>query len=146
MIKIEYPQYAFRMKVENEREFIFDELRKLWLHLTPEEWVRQNFVQYLIRIKKYPATLIAIEKKIFLGELTKRFDVLVYNADHLPWMIIECKAMGIMLSEKVLEQVLRYNISVPVQYLVITNGEYCMAYEKSNNQLKVMDQFPAFQN
>src|SRR5688572_20201292 len=113
MIKIEYPPHDFRMKKQEERQMIFDELRKVWLKLTPEEWVRQNFVRFLLS-KDYPAALIALEKKIMVGEMIKRFDVLVYDSVHRPLMMVECKSMNVMLNEEVLNQVLRYNIAVPV--------------------------------
>ena len=87
MLAIHYPEPVFQLKKEAGKDMIFDPLRKRWLLLTPEEWVRQNFVQYLIQVKKYPASLIAMEKVIKLGELKKRFDILVYNKLHQPWMI-----------------------------------------------------------
>ena len=79
MIKIEYPVHEFRMKKENNREMIFDESRKTWLKLTPEEWVRQNFIRYLVQTKNYPSSLVAREKKIMVGEMVKRFDILVFS-------------------------------------------------------------------
>jgi len=103
--------------------------------LTPEEWVRQNFVQYLVREKKYPAALIAMEKMIKLGELRKRFDILVFDRNHRPWMMIECKSPAIKMDEAVLHQLLRYHISVQTGYLVITNGEYSYGWEKKENSL-----------
>src|SRR5262245_22178011 len=101
MIKLLYPTHPFKIKTEAGSETIFDELRKRWIKLTPEEWVRQNFVQYLIQIKKYPASLVAIEKEIYLNELKKRFDVLVYSKQHRPWMMVECKSMEVPISEKI---------------------------------------------
>lgn len=144
MIKIDYPVHNFRMKKENNREMIFDETRKTWLRLTPEEWVRQNFIRYLIDTKKYPSSLVALEKKIMVGEMVKRFDILVFNKDHQPWMMVECKSTVISLNEDVLGQVLRYNIAMPVQYLVITNGIYCMAFKKLDTQLVPLDEIPPF--
>src|SRR6266700_1610992 len=143
MIRIEYPEYPFRIKKDEDKEQIFDPLRKAWVRLTPEEWVRQNFIQYLLQVKKYPAALIAIEKEIRLGELKKRFDILVYNNQHQPWLMIECKGMDIALTEDTLQQVLRYNISVPVQFLVITNGSYCAGYEKAGTSLSALSDLPA---
>ena len=142
MIKIEYPLYQPKIKKEAGKEFIFDEVRKRWVMLTPEEWVRQNFLQYLVLVKKYPASLIAVEKEIELGEIKKRFDIVVYDKNHLPWMIIECKEMSGVLNKKVLEQVLRYNISLQVPYLVITNGSYCYAFAVANNKLEEIDDLP----
>lgn len=146
MHRIEYPQHPFRIKKEEEKDFIFDELRKSWVRLTPEEWVRQNFLQYLLQVQQYPASLVAVEKELKLGELRKRFDILVYNGSHQPWMMIECKAMEVPLSEEVLNQVLRYNVAVPVRYLVITNGEYCAGFEKKDQQLHPFDVLPSFEN
>jgi hypothetical protein len=144
MIRIEYPSFPFRMKEEEGKEFIFDENRRQWLRLTPEEWVRQNFLQYLLQVKKYPASLTAIEKEIRLGELKKRFDILVYDAQHQPWLMVECKGMDVLLNDAVLQQVLRYNIAIPVPYLVITNGSFCVAYIRKNNQLQLLDVLPDF--
>jgi hypothetical protein len=142
MLMITYPEPEFRIKKEGEKEFIFDALRKKWLVLTPEEWVRQNFVQYLIKTKNYPSSLIAIEKEIQLGELKKRFDILVYDNNHQPWMMIECKAAEIKLDESVLQQALRYNISVPVRFIVITNGNSNYGWERTNNELQVLSKIP----
>ncbi|HET9277542.1 MAG TPA: type I restriction enzyme HsdR N-terminal domain-containing protein [Flavitalea sp.] len=145
MIKIEYPAYSFRIKKAGNNEVIFDELRKSWLRLTPEEWVRQNFIRYLVLVKKYPSSLIAIEKEIWLGELKKRFDILVYDQHHRPWMMIECKEMNVDINHNVLEQVLRYNVAVPVRYMIITNGIHCMAYEKIDDRLEILQHLPSFE-
>ena len=142
MIRIEYPPYQPKIKKESNKEFIFDDTRKRWVMLTPEEWVRQNFLQYLIHVKKYPASLIAVEKEIRLGELKKRFDIVVHDKALKPWMVIECKEMDVQLNEMVLDQVLRYNITLQVPYLVITNGSYCMAMECTNNQLRELNELP----
>lgn len=144
MIRVEYPDYNFRVKKEDGKEFIFDEIRKIWLRLTGEEWVRQNFLQYLVQVKQYPLSLIAVEKEIRLGELKKRFDILVYDKDHHPWLMVECKGMDIALSQEVLQQVLRYNIAVPVQYMVITNGSHCAGFHRNNGQLQAVAELPAF--
>lgn len=145
MIKIDYPQHEFRTKLENGYHQIFDELRKTWLKLTPEEWVRQHFVQFLIA-RKVPSGLVALEKQIRVGELNKRFDILVYDGNHQPWMMVECKATSVSLNENVLHQVLRYNIAVPVKYLLITNGNYCVVYKKENNGLIEMAEVPEFES
>lgn len=145
MIKIEYPAYPFRIKKESDHEFIFDDLRKSWLRLTPEEWVRQNFVRYLVQVKGYPASLIAIEKEISLGELKKRFDILIYDQRHQPWMMIECKEMDVDINDNVLHQILRYNIAVPVRYMILTNGSYCMGYERFVDRLEMLKHLPAYE-
>ncbi len=121
MINIVYPKPNFRLKQENNKEFIFDEIRKRWVILTPEEWVRQNFIKYLVSEKKYPAALIAVEKEIKLGELKKRCDIIIYK-ESFPWMIVECKEMNVPVNEKTFEQILNYNQTMDVQFLITTNG------------------------
>ena len=142
MLTISYPEQRFQIKKEAGKEMIFDPLRRKWVWLTPEEWVRQNFLQYLIQVKNYPSSLIAIEKMISLGELKKRFDILVYDKDHQPWMMIECKAPFIKLDATVLQQLLRYHISVPTGFLVITNGEYSFGWEKKQPHLHLLHELP----
>ncbi len=144
MISINYPEPAFRLKNEQGKEFIFDALRKKWLLLTPEEWVRQNFLAYLIKDKGYPASFISLEKKMLLGELVKRFDILIYDRDYKPWMMVECKSAEINLDEEVLQQLLRYNISIPVPFLVITNGNTCYAYSRNTGSLVSLEEIPLF--
>ena len=111
--------------------------------LTQEEWVRQNFVQYLVQVKQYPASLVAVEKELVLGELKKRFDILVYDGDHQPWMMIECKSATVKLDEAVLQQVLRYNITIPVPYMVITNGSLTYAWVRNGNKLELISELPS---
>jgi len=142
MLVISYPEPSFRIKKQDDKDLIFDAIRKKWLLLTPEEWVRQNFVQYLVQVKKYPVALVALEKMILLGELKKRFDILVYDQHHHPWMMIECKSPSVNLDDAVLHQLLRYHISVPAGLLVITNGEYSYAWEKREGQLQMIDALP----
>ena len=144
MIKIEYPAYQPKIKDQLGKEFIFDEIRKQWVMLTPEEWVRQNFLQYLIQVKQYPASLIAVEKEIQLGDLTKRFDIVVYDHNTLPWMIIECKEMTVALNEQVLNQALRYNITLNVPYIVITNGTHCFGFTGKRGALVELSDLPDF--
>lgn len=144
MITIIYPEHEFKLKEAGGKKLIFDELRRTWLRLTPEEWVRQNFLQYLIKVKLYPPSLIAVEKEFRLGEMRKRFDLLVYDRDHQPWMLVECKETTTSLEQHVLDQILRYHISMPVPYLVITNGNYCAGFEKVNGELQTLRQLPEF--
>jgi hypothetical protein len=141
MIMVQYPEPQFRMKKEKDKQYIFDAIRKVWLLLTEEEWVRQNFVHYLISQLNYPSTVIAIEKEISLNDLKKRFDILVYDKEHKPWMLVECKEPKVNLSEEVLQQVLRYNISVPVEYIVITNGNATVGWKKES-ELKLLSELP----
>jgi hypothetical protein len=141
MIAVQYPEPQFRMKRENDKQYIFDAIRKSWLLLTEEEWVRQNFVSYLTTTLHYPSTVIAIEKEFSLNDLKKRFDILVYDGQHQPWMLVECKEPKVALNEDVLQQVLRYNISVPVKYIVITNGNTTVGWKKEG-ELQLIPELP----
>lgn len=143
MIKINFPKDKVNVKQQGSINEIFDPIRKKWLQLTPEEWVRQNFLQYLLQ-NNYPASLIAIEKEIKLGELKKRCDIVVYDRNMDPWMIIECKEMTVNLSEKTIEQILRYHLSLRAGYLIITNGSYTYGFEKRIDQFFEMQTLPAF--
>lgn len=141
MIKITYPAFDFKIKGEQNKELIFDEIRKQWVRLTPEEWVRQNMLQYLLQTMEYPAVLIAVEKEIKLGELKKRCDMVVYK-NALPWMIIECKEANVPLSETTLHQILRYHLALPVPFLCLTNGLHVYLFENINGHLQESAAFP----
>ena len=144
MIIVKYPEPDFRLKKEDGKEFIFDTIRKQWIRLTEEEWVRQNFIAYLVRVLQYPASMIAIEKEITLGDLKKRFDILVYNRSHQPWMLVECKRQDVPAGDTVLEQALRYHISIPAAVIVITDGDVTFGWRKINGQLVGIDGLPAW--
>ncbi|MGV3657145.1 MAG: type I restriction enzyme HsdR N-terminal domain-containing protein [Chitinophagaceae bacterium] len=142
MIPVQFPAPQFKMKTDGDKRYIFDAIRKTWLLLTEEEWVRQSFVDYLVRRLEYPPAMIALEKGLELNGLKKRFDILVYNSNHQPWLMVECKAPEVALSEDVLQQVLRYNISIPVEYIIITNGEYTMGWRKEGDALQRVEEMP----
>ncbi|MEP7277293.1 MAG: type I restriction enzyme HsdR N-terminal domain-containing protein [Bacteroidota bacterium] len=146
MIFINYPPHQYKIREpEWKKEEIWDDVRRLWVSLTPEEWVRQNFVQYLIQLCKYPAPYIALEKKIQLGDVKKRFDILVYNKAAKPWLMVECKSKEVQMNKKVLNQVLNYNMAVPVPYLIITNGHYCYGYHRNGIDIKELDKLPEYE-
>ncbi len=142
MMNLPFPPPLFQTKTENSKRYIFDGIRKMWLLLTEEEWVRQNFVNYITVVLNYPSSFIALEKEIKLNDLKKRFDILIYNKQHQPWMLVECKEPKVALSEDVLQQVLRYNITVPVEFIIITNGENTIAWQKQGSELKMLEVMP----
>ena len=144
MIKIDFPKEQPNLRHKEGVNEIFDTIRKKWLVLTPEEWVRQNIILYLLLKKSFPSSLISIEKEIKLAELKKRYDIVVFNRETTPWMIIECKEMNVNLSEKTMEQILRYHISIPSKYLIITNGSHCFGFEKKEGRFEEIDVFPEF--
>lgn len=145
MIKIVYPSIKPSVKTENGREIIFCIIRKRWFAITPEEWVRQNFLNYLINVLHYPPALIAVEKKLQINEVKKRFDVVVYK-NTIPFLIVECKEMNVPLSESTLRQVLNYNSTIQAPFIVVTNGNYCAAFEKKVNGFEEIFEMPSNAN
>lgn len=117
-----YNTYDFRLKNENGKIIIFDELRKKWLVCTPEEWVRQNLIRFLISEFAFPANLIALEKSLVVAGRNYRFDALVYDKEVNPLMIIECKAPSVKLEQAVFDQIWNYNYEIGAPYFLITNG------------------------
>lgn len=144
MIPVTYPSTQFKIKNRGEQPSLFCLIRKQWMLLTEEEWVRQNFVAYLVSVLKYPSALIALEKEMKLNGLKKRFDIMVYDHHHKPWMMIECKAPGVSLTEETLQQVLRYNISIPVPFIIITNGSYTIGWKKESSGLEEIFELPSW--
>jgi hypothetical protein len=143
MIVLPYPSYPFKIKALNGKDQLFDPFRKIWVVLTPEEWVRQNVLQYLVQVAKYPASLIAIEKEIKLGELSKRFDIVVYK-NEAPWMIIECKEAKVALNEKTMLQILQYQQVLMAQYLFMSNGHETMGAKIESGKLQALQNFPVY--
>ena len=143
MIVLQYPNYPFKIKALHGKDQIFDPFRKTWVLLTPEEWVRQNLLQYLVQNLDYPSSLIAVEKEIKLGELSKRFDIVVYK-NELPWMIIECKEAKVTLNEKTMEQILQYQQVLTAQYLFISNGHETMGAKIESGKLQALQNFPEY--
>lgn len=140
-MKINYPHHDYKVKEEAGKRLIFDEVRRIWVVLTPEEWVRQNFIQYLVKEKQYPASVMAVEKMIRLGEMRKRCDIVIYQ-HALPWMIVECKEMNVPLNDTVASQVFRYNITLDVRYLIVTNGSY--TYGLDTHTMQSLQELPQF--
>lgn len=136
MQKLNLPTYSFKLKSNEKHTLIFDDLRKKYFVLTPEEWVRQHFVQFLIHDKKYPVSLIALEKQLILNNLKKRTDIVVFNNSGNPDIIVECKAPHIKISQDTFDQIARYNLKLNANYLIVTNGlehYFCkMDFENEN--------------
>ena len=130
-----------KTKIIDNKQYVFDAIRKKWLLLTPEEKVRQHVVQYLIQEKKIPKSLIALEKLITVNEMRKRFDVLVYKATK-PWLLVECKEPNVELNDMALQQVLNYNNVLQVPYFAITNGENLVVWKIENSSLLQLNDFP----
>ncbi len=141
MIKIIYPDQKPAIKSENGKEYIFCVIRKRWFVITPEEWVRQNFLLYLIHTLQYPTSLISAEKQLTINEVKKRFDIVVYQAAS-PYIIVECKEMNIALSESTIRQVLNYNATIQAHCIVVTNGSYCAAFVRKDGKFIEIFEIP----
>lgn len=146
MQKLNLPSYPIKIKEEGDKKLIFDFIRKKYLVLTPEEWVRQNFVHYLIQEKKYPSSLIAIEKGLKLNELQKRADAVVYDTNGNAVVLIEFKAPKVKITESTFEQISRYNMVFKVPYLVVSNGlnHYCCKIDFEENSFEFIKEVPAY--
>ncbi|WP_417291393.1 type I restriction enzyme HsdR N-terminal domain-containing protein [Corallibacter sp.] len=122
MQKLNFPTYSFRFKNSENKVSIFDTIRKKFVVLQPEEWVRQHCVHYLISEKKYPKSLINVEKELTLNGLKKRYDIVVFNPDGSIHLIVECKASKITINQDTFDQIARYNLTLKATYLMVTNG------------------------
>ncbi|MFH1320438.1 MAG: type I restriction enzyme HsdR N-terminal domain-containing protein [Bacteroidota bacterium] len=153
MMQLNLPNYAFKIITDGERKQIFDEIRRKYVALTPEEWVRQNFVQYLIHEKQFPKGLIAIEsvinyapehKVMFAGK--KRGDIVAYDRSGNPLLITECKSPDIKITQDAFDQAARYNMALKVKYLVVTNGliHYCCLMDYVKKSYEFLEEIPEY--
>ena len=146
MERLNLPTYDFKLKNSQNKTLIFDKLRKKYVVLTPEEWVRQHFVHFLIDKKNYPETLIAIEKQLTINNLKKRTDILIFNTNGNPEIIIECKAPSVKISQETFDQIARYNIKLNAKFLIVTNGIthfYCQM-DFNNKTYIFLKDFPSY--
>ena len=144
MIKLNFPNYEFRLKKEGQKRFIFDLIRKKYVQLTLEEWVRQNCIRFLIEKKKISRFSIAIEKEIKFNGIKKRFDIVSYSKEGKINLLVECKAPNIEINQKTFDQILIYNKILKSKYLMVTNGinhYYCKVNDEKNN-IKFLANFP----
>jgi hypothetical protein len=134
--ELNLPQYSFKITGKEGSEMILDPLRRKFVKLTPEEWVRQNFIQYLINEGKYPAGLIGVEVNFRLNKLKKRADILVHNRSGVPVLIVECKRDDVRIDEKVFDQIIDYDMKFRVPYIVVTNGMHHYACKIDFDKMK----------
>ena len=147
MYSLNLPSYPIKIKEKGEKQLIFDFLRRKYVALTPEEWVRQHFVHFLVEHKGYPQALLANEVKLKVGEKKLRCDTLLYNRDLKPRMIIEYKAPTIQLQQKTFDQISAYNLLLKVDYLVISNGlqHYCCKMDYAQQRYSFLEQLPDYE-
>ncbi|MCB8995454.1 MAG: type I restriction enzyme HsdR N-terminal domain-containing protein [Bacteroidales bacterium] len=146
MKALNLPTYSFKIKSENELDYIYDPFRRKYFRLTPEEWVRQNFASYLVNEKQYPTSRIVLEKSLRVNKLFKRCDILIAGDQGKPIMIVECKAPEVKIGQNTFEQVSVYNLAFKVEYLVITNGmqHFCCKIDFTNNSVNFINEIPEY--
>lgn len=147
MVKLNLPEYDFRFRKSNNKTEIFDVFRMKFVVLNPEEWVRQNLLRYLHIEKNIPKGLIAVEKGLMLNKLRKRTDAVIYNKKGKPSMIVECKAPEIKIGQDTFEQIARYNMTLKVKYLLVSNGltHFCSKIDFKNEVFIFIEEIPSFE-
>lgn len=144
MKRLNLPTYLFKIKSEGERKKIFDDFRKKWVFLTPEEWVRQNFLKFLVSEKHYLSGRISVEKAISVHGISYRYDAVIYSSVAVPLIAIEFKAPEVKITQSVFDQILSYNIQLQVPFLIVSNGmeHYCI--QNSGTSWKYLDDIPDY--
>jgi hypothetical protein len=146
MEDLNLPNYSFKLFREGKKTKIFDAIRKKKIVLTPEEWVRQNFIQFLVQEKSFPIGLIAVEKGLKLNGMQKRTDILCYSKVGNPILMVECKAPNIPINQLVFDQISRYNLAFKLPYLIVTNGlkHYCAMINFEKKNFNFLKEIPSY--
>ena len=147
MKDLNLPSYSFKITTKEQKKYILDAIRKKFVLLTPEEWVRQNFIRYLVEEKNYSPNLINVEMGFKLGGSDYRADVVVYNRNGKSLLVVECKAPDIKIGQKQFDQIARYNFQLKVPYLIVTNGldHYCCFMDYKNGRYSFLKEIPEFE-
>ena len=148
MQQLNFPSYSFRFKNSENKVSIFDAIRKKFIILTPEEWVRQHVVQFLMTEKNYPQSLLNVEKVVQVNGLRKRYDIVVYNSDGTIHILIECKAPELTISQNTFDQIAQYNMTLQSNYLMVTNGlnHYFCQMDFENEKYQFLAELPNYQS
>ncbi len=147
MQKLNFPTFTFRFKNSENKVAIFDEIRKKFIILTSEEWVRQHVVRFLIQERNYPKSYINVEKLIKINDLTKRYDVIVYQPNGEIFLLIECKAPEVKIAQQTFDQIARYNLVLKAKYLMVSNGlnHYFCQMDFENEKYVFLKELPSFE-
>lgn len=148
MQQLNFPSFSFRFKNSENKVSIFDAIRKKFIILTPEEWVRQHVVQFLMIEKNYPKSLLNVEKVLQVNGLRKRYDIVVYNSDGTIHILIECKAPEVPISQSTFDQIAQYNMTLQSNYLMVTNGlnHYFCQMDNENEKYQFSTELPNYQS
>lgn len=146
MQQLNLPEYQFNIKKKDNSYIILDTLRRRWVALTPEEWVRQNFVRFLIEDRQFPASLMNNEISLTQNGIKRRCDTLVSDSQGLPVVIVEYKAPSVEITQKTFDQIVRYNMVLKARYLIVSNGmkHYCCKIYYENNSYSFLEDIPSY--
>ncbi len=146
MQELNLPKYSFTIREIDGKRMIFDSIRKKLVKLTPEEWVRQNFISYLVNLKEFPASLMAVETKVNINGLSQRADIVSYNTQRKAVFVVECKAPQVKITNQVFDQVARYNIQLKTRLICVTNGlnHYCALLDKDGRNYNFLEEIPTY--
>ena len=146
MRTLNLPTYSFKLKYSDDSEHIYDQFRKKFVRLTPEEWVRQNFALFLINEKGFPSGRMVIEKSLQFNNMKKRCDILVYDNQSNPLVMVECKAPEVKIEKKVFDQIAVYNLVFKVRYLMVSNGleHYLCRVDFDKRQTEFLNNIPSY--
>ncbi|MHC1705501.1 MAG: type I restriction enzyme HsdR N-terminal domain-containing protein [Tenuifilaceae bacterium] len=147
MQKLNLPEYAIKVRTTDGNQQIFDEIRKKYVTLIPEEWVRQHFINYLVNDRKFPKGLIAVEHPLVINKVSHRADIVAFGSDGKPLVVVECKAPEVQINQSVIQQVSRYNILLKAPILILTNGlvHFCVRIDFEKQQTQNLESIPYFQ-
>lgn len=149
MKELNLPAYSFKFKLGDDgKTLIFDEMRKKFVVLTPEEWVRQHFINYLVNEKGYPRGRVAVELMFKMNKLSRRADILVYDKEGEPVLIVECKAPAVKITATTFDQIVAYNLNFRLKYIVVTNGmqHYACSTDLDKNKWSFLDSIPDYES
>jgi hypothetical protein len=143
---LNFPKFEYRFKSTENKVSIFDVIRKKFIILQPEEWVRQHCVHYLINDKNYPKSLINVEKELTINGLKKRYDIVIFNPDGSIYLIVECKSHKIKIDQNTFDQIARYNLTLKAEYLMVTNGlnHYYCQMDTENERYSFLKTIPNY--
>lgn len=148
MQKLNLPEYSVKTRIVNSQQQIFDEIRRKYVTLIPEEWVRQHFINYLVNDRKFPKGLLSVEHPLTINNVSHRADIVAFASDGKPLVVVECKAPEIAINQSVIQQISRYNILLKAPILILTNGmvHYCVRINFENNTSASVDSIPFYQD
>lgn len=146
MQKLNFPSYSFRFKNSENKVSIFDDIRKKFIILSPEEWVRQHTIQFILQEKNYPKSHLNVEKIVKLNDLTKRYDIVVFQPNGELFLLVECKAPNVKIAQETFDQIARYNLKLKAKYLMVTNGlnHYFCQMDFENEKYIFLAELPNF--